>query len=77
MEVRVSTRPTGPSDDDVQKDPMTTPTSRPVASVQLYSLASEFSADMSGSLDKLAALGLRNVEAFSFDDPPAENRAAL
>lgn len=52
-------------------------TSLTEASVQLYTLASEFSADMSGSLDKLAALGLRNVEAFAFVDRPAEIRAAL
>ncbi|WP_296195412.1 sugar phosphate isomerase/epimerase [uncultured Microbacterium sp.] len=56
---------------------MTTPTSLPQASVQLYSLASEFSDDMQGSLDKLAALGLRNVEAFAFVDRPDEIRAAL
>ena len=49
----------------------------PLASVQLYSLAKEFSADMSGSLDKLAAIGLRNVEAFDFVSRPAEIRAAL
>lgn len=49
----------------------------PLASVQLYSLAKEFSADMSGSLDKLAAIGLRNVEAFDFVGRPAEIRAAL
>jgi sugar phosphate isomerase/epimerase len=64
-------------DDDVQKDPMTTPASLPEASVQLYTLASEFSADMHGSLEKLAALGLRNVEAFAFVDRPDEIRAAL
>ncbi|WP_405373769.1 MULTISPECIES: sugar phosphate isomerase/epimerase family protein [unclassified Microbacterium] len=49
----------------------------PLASVQLYSLAKEFSADMSGSLDKLAAIGLKNVEAFDFVGRPAEIRAAL
>ncbi|WP_336630786.1 MULTISPECIES: sugar phosphate isomerase/epimerase family protein [unclassified Microbacterium] len=49
----------------------------PEASVQLYSLAKDFSADMSGSLDKLAAIGLRNVEAFDFVRRPAEIRAAL
>ena len=32
---------------------------------------------MQGSLDKLAALGLRNVEAFAFVDRPDEIRAAL
>ncbi|MAP63358.1 MAG: sugar phosphate isomerase [Microbacterium sp.] len=49
----------------------------PLASVQLYTLAERFSADMGGSLDRLAALGLRNVEAFDFVRRPAEIRAAL
>src|SRR5690625_3263502 len=49
----------------------------PLASVQLYSLAAQFSADMNGSLDKLAAIGLKNVEAFDFVRRPAEIRAAL
>lgn len=49
----------------------------PEASVQLYSLAQQFSDDMGGSLDKLAAIGLRNVEAFDFVGRPAEIRAAL
>ncbi|GAA1736223.1 sugar phosphate isomerase/epimerase [Brachybacterium phenoliresistens] len=49
----------------------------PLASVQLYTLAAEFSADMSGSLDKLAAIGLKNVEAFDFVRRPKEIRAAL
>lgn len=49
----------------------------PEASVQLYSLAKEFGEDMSGSLDKLAAIGLRTVEAFDFVRRPAEIRAAL
>lgn len=49
----------------------------PEASVQLYTLAAEFSADMEGSLDKLAAIGLRNVEAFDFVRRPDEIRAAL
>lgn len=49
----------------------------PEASVQLYTLAAPFSADMSGSLDKLAAIGLRNVEAFDFVGRPTEIRAAL
>ncbi len=53
------------------------PMALPLASVQLYSLAKEFSADMSGSLDKLAAIGLRHVEAFDFVSRPAEIRAAL
>lgn len=49
----------------------------PEASVQLYTLAREFSADMSGSLARLAAMGLRNVEAFDFVARPAATRAAL
>lgn len=49
----------------------------PEASVQLYTLAAEFTADMGGSLDKLAAIGLRNVEAFDFVRRPDEIRAAL
>jgi sugar phosphate isomerase/epimerase len=49
----------------------------PEASVQLYSLAEQFSADMQGSLDKLAAAGLRNVEAFDFVERAPELRAAL
>ncbi|MFT3797123.1 sugar phosphate isomerase/epimerase family protein [Microbacterium sp.] len=49
----------------------------PAASVQLYTLVSQFAADPQGSLDKLAAIGLRNVEAFAFVDRPQEIRAAL
>jgi sugar phosphate isomerase/epimerase len=49
----------------------------PLASVQLYSLAAEFSADPNGSLEKLAGLGLENVEAFDFVRRPEEIRAAL
>ena len=49
----------------------------PVASVQLYTLAEQFSADMNGSLDRLAAIGLKNVEAFDFVRRPDEIRAAL
>lgn len=49
----------------------------PEASVQLYTLATEFSADMEGSLEKLAAIGLRNVEAFDFVRRPDEIRVAL
>ncbi|MFT4050733.1 MAG: sugar phosphate isomerase/epimerase [Microbacterium sp.] len=49
----------------------------PEASVQLYSLAKEFSADMPGSLAKLAGIGFRAVEAFDFVGRPAEIRAAL
>jgi hypothetical protein len=36
-----------------------------------------FSADLQGSLDRLAEIGLRNVEAFDFVSRPAEIRAAL
>ena len=49
----------------------------PEASVQLYSLAEQFSTDMSGSLDRLAAIGLKNVEAFDFVGRPGEIRTAL
>lgn len=49
----------------------------PRASVQLYSLASAFSADMDGSLAKLSEIGLEYVEAFDFVRRPAEIRAAL
>ena len=49
----------------------------PLASVQLYTLAKEFTEDPSGSLDKLAAIGLKNVEAFDFVGRPTEIRAAL
>ncbi|WP_426323639.1 sugar phosphate isomerase/epimerase family protein [Microbacterium sp. E-13] len=49
----------------------------PEASVQLYTLAGQFSQDPRGSLEKLAALGLRNVEAFDFVRRPAEIRQAL
>lgn len=51
--------------------------SLPIASVQLYSLAQQFTEDPAGSLDKLAAIGLRHVEAFDFVRRPAEVRAAL
>lgn len=53
------------------------PMALPIASIQLYTLASAFSEDMDGSLDKLAAIGLRTVEAFDFVRRPAEIRAAL
>lgn len=49
----------------------------PEASVQLYSLAEQFTADMHGSLDRLAAAGLTNVEAFDFVRRAPELRAAL
>ncbi|MFT4215120.1 MAG: sugar phosphate isomerase/epimerase [Microbacterium sp.] len=51
--------------------------SLPSASIQLYTLAEQFTADPQGSLDKLAAIGLRDVEAFAFVDRPQEIRAAL
>lgn len=50
---------------------------KPEASVQLYSLAQEFSDDMDGSLERLAAIGLRHVEAFDFVRRPNEIRVAL
>ena len=49
----------------------------PEASVQLYTLRDAFGADPQGSLDKLAAIGYRNVEAFDFVGRPAEIRVAL
>lgn len=49
----------------------------PEASVQLYTLRDAFAAEPQGSLDKLAAIGYRNVEAFDFVGRPAEIRAAL
>lgn len=49
----------------------------PAASVQLYTLAKEFSADPQGSLARLAEIGFANVEAFDFVRRPAEIRAAL
>lgn len=49
----------------------------PLPSVQLYSLAAAFSADMNKSLDKLAAIGLKHVEAFDFVNRASEIRTAL
>ncbi|AZC13166.1 TIM barrel protein [Microbacterium sp. ABRD28] len=49
----------------------------PEASVQLYTLAEQFTADPGRSLDRLAEIGLRHVEAFAFVDRPDEIRAAL
>ena len=49
----------------------------PVASIQLYTLAEQFSTDMNGSLVRLAEIGLKNVEAFDFVRRPAEIRTAL
>lgn len=51
--------------------------SLPTPSVQLYTLVEEFRADPARSLDRLAAIGLRHVEAFDFVSRPAEIRAAL
>ena len=51
--------------------------SLPTPSVQLYTLVEEFRADPARSLDRLAAIGLRHVEAFDFVGRPAETRAAL
>ena len=49
----------------------------PEASVQLYTLAEQFTAEPAHSLDRLAEMGLCHVEAFAFVDRPAEIRAAL
>lgn len=49
----------------------------PEASVQLYTLAEAFTADMHRSLDRLAAVGLTNVEAFDFVRRAPDLRAAL
>ena len=49
----------------------------PEASIQLYTLAEQFSADMNGSLERLAAIGLKNVEAFDFVRRPDEIKSAL
>lgn len=60
-------------DDVTKKDDV----ARPAASVQLYTLADQFSADMGGSLERLAGIGLQHVEAFDFVGRPAEIKAAL
>src|SRR5699024_448308 len=52
------------------------PVALPLASVKLYTLATESSADMNGSLDKLAQTGLKNVEASDFVRRPKKSRAA-
>lgn len=49
----------------------------PTASVQLYTLAAQFSEDPHGSLARLAETGLRHVEAFAFVDRPHDVREAL
>src|SRR5699024_4719526 len=53
------------------------PVALPLASAQLYTLATEFSADMNGSLDKLAQIGVTPVEPFDIVPRPQEIRAAL
>jgi sugar phosphate isomerase/epimerase len=65
--------PVHPPCDSTKKDDV----ALPQTSVQLYSLADRFSADMSGSLARLAALGLTNVEAFDFVGRPKEIKTAL
>ncbi|MFT4135866.1 sugar phosphate isomerase/epimerase family protein [Microbacterium sp.] len=49
----------------------------PELSLQLYSVREALDADLGGTLDRLAAIGLRNVEAFGFLGRAAELRAAL
>ena len=49
----------------------------PALSVQLYSVREALDADPHGTLDRLAGLGLGNVEAFGFVGRAAELRAAL
>ena len=49
----------------------------PELSIQLYSVRDAYQADLPGTLDKLAKIGLRNVEAFGFVGRAAELRAAL
>ncbi|GAA1917553.1 sugar phosphate isomerase/epimerase [Microbacterium aoyamense] len=51
--------------------------SLPVASVQLYTLAADFTADPHASLQRLAEIGLANVEAFDFVRRPELIRDAL
>jgi sugar phosphate isomerase/epimerase len=48
----------------------------PALSVQLYSVREALDADLPGALDRLAAIGFRNVEAFGFVGRAAELRAA-
>ncbi|WJL96678.1 sugar phosphate isomerase/epimerase [Microbacterium sp. ET2] len=57
--------------------PEALPEALPEASVQLYTLAEQFTADPRRSLDRLAEIGLRHVEAFAFVDRPDEIRGAL
>lgn len=49
----------------------------PKASVQLYTLREQFAADMQGSLNRLAEIGLKHTEAFAFVDEPKKIREAL
>ncbi len=49
----------------------------PQLSIQLYTVREALDADLPGTLDRLAAIGLRNVEAFGFLGRAAELRAAF
>lgn len=51
--------------------------SSPALSVQLYSVREAFNADPAGTLERLAGLGFRNVEAFGFLGKAAELRSAF
>lgn len=48
----------------------------PQLSLQLYTLRDALAADLPGTLDRVAGLGFRNVEAFGFVGRAAELRAA-
>lgn len=48
----------------------------PELSLQLYTVRDALSADLPGTLDRIAALGVRNVEAFGFVGNAAALRAA-
>lgn len=49
----------------------------PQLSIQLYTVREALDADLPGTLDRLAAIGLCNVEAFGFVGRAAELRAAF
>ncbi|MGE3812376.1 MAG: sugar phosphate isomerase/epimerase family protein [Candidatus Nanopelagicales bacterium] len=49
----------------------------PELSVQLYTLRATLESDLEGTLDRLAGLGLRNVEGFNFVGRGPELRAAF
>lgn len=51
--------------------------SSPQPSVQLYSVREPLETDLGGTLERLAEMGLRNVEAFGFVGRAAELRAAF